>query len=139
MTIVKLKTQRYEIDWTYEYEIDIDVDKYSFFTVEYRLASWHLIGHKCRRCKNEYEWTEKELSYDYVLFKDIVDFIANANTVKDKNGLRMCRVTEFNNLHRADIFYTELTKLLQAVDKKYNELLAREAIEVLRRKKGETK
>lgn len=22
MTIVKLKTQRYEIDWTYEYEID---------------------------------------------------------------------------------------------------------------------
>lgn len=79
MTIVKLKTQRYEIDRTYEYEIEIDVDKYDFFTLEYRLASWHLIGHKCRKYKNEYKRTEEELSYDYVLFKDMVDFIANAN------------------------------------------------------------
>lgn len=32
--IVKLKTWRYEIDWSFDYDIDVDIDEYVFFSVE---------------------------------------------------------------------------------------------------------
>lgn len=122
MNIVKLKTQRYEIDWTYEYEINIDVDKYAYFIVEYRLASWHLIGGICHKNEKEYTFEEEELSYDYVIFKDMVDFIVNANNIEDKYGHKICKVADFKNLHQSPTFCKELTQLLQAIEKKQNDL-----------------
>lgn len=122
MNIIKLKTQRYEIDWTYEYEINIDVDKYAYFIVEYRLASWHLIGGICHQNEKEYKFTEEELSYDYVIFKDMVDFVANVNNIEDKYGQKFCKVADFRNLHQSPTFFKALTQLLQAVKNKQNDL-----------------
>ena len=122
--IVKLKTQKYIIDWTYEYEIDIDLDEYVFFQVDYRLKSWHLIGHKCDKNHN---WTTKELSYHWVDFGDMVDFIVKANNAKEKSGYTRCRVSRFNALHYSESFYSELSRLLNAVEKEQAKL------------KGETK
>ena len=117
--IVKLKTQKYSIDWTYEYEIDIDVDQYVFFTAEYRLNSWHLIGHKCDQ---NYNWTTEELSYHWVFLLDMADFIAKANSIKDKSGFTRCRVSKFNSLHYCNSFYSELSKLLKLVEEKQAKL-----------------
>ena len=73
------KTYRYEIDWSYDYEIEIDLDEWVYFEVDYRGEnSWHLIGHKC---DDNYKWTEKELSYHWVTFTDMVDFIVKANNL----------------------------------------------------------
>lgn len=118
--IVKLKTWKYEIDWSYEYIIDIDIDEYVYFEVDYRGEnSWHLIGHKCDK---DYKWTEKELSYHWVYFWDMVDFIARSNLVKDKLGCTRCRVSRFNNLHYSNLFYGKLTELLEAVKNREEEL-----------------
>lgn len=118
--IVKLKTYRYEIDWSYDYEIEIDIDEWVYFTVDYRGEnSWHLIGHKCDK---DYNWSQKELSYHWVCFWDMVDFIVKANAVKDKDGFTRCQVSEFNNLHYSKNFYSELARLLEAVKKKEEQL-----------------
>ena len=117
--IVKLKTYKYEIDWSYEYEVEIDIDKYVFFTVDFRLGSWHLIGNKC---DENYNWTEHELSYHWVDFKSMVDFIVKANNVKDKLGYTRCRVSKFKNLHYSNTFYKELARLLEAVEKEQERL-----------------
>ena len=117
--IVKLKTWKYEIDWSYDYEVEIDIDEYVFFTVDFRLGSWHLIGHKC---DENYNWTEHELSYHWVDFSDMVDFIVKANNVKDKSGFTRCRVSKFKNLHYSKNFYSELARLLEAVEKEQEKL-----------------
>ena len=118
--IIKLKTWKYEIDWSYDYIIDIDIDEYVFFEVDYRGEnSWHLIGHKCDK---DYNCTEKELSYHWVCFSDMVDFIARANLVKDKDGYTRCRVSRFNSLHYSNAFYGKLAELLEAVKKKEEQL-----------------
>lgn len=117
--IVKLRTYRYEIDWSYDYEVEIDIDEYVFFTVDFRLGSWHLIGNKC---DENYNWTEHELSYHWVTFRDMVDFIVKANAVKDKQGFTRCRVSKFKNLHYSKSFYSELARLFEAVSEKQKSL-----------------
>ena len=118
--IIKLKTWKYEIDWSYEYIIDIDIDEWVYFEVDYRgESSWHLIGHKC---DDNYKWTEKELSYHWVTFADMVDFIVKAKAVKDKLGYTRCMVSKFKNLHYYKHFYKELARLLEAVEKKQEQL-----------------
>lgn len=117
--ILKLKTWRYEIDWSYEYEVEIDIDEYVGFTVDFRLGSWHLIGHKC---SDNYKWTEHELSYHWVAFADMVNFIVKANAVKDKNGFTRCRIFKFKNLHYSNNFYKELARLLEEVEKEQEKL-----------------
>lgn len=112
--IVKLKTYRYEIDWSYEYEVEINVDEYVYFTVDWRgERSWHLIGHKVDENHN---WSEKELSYDWCFLRDIADFIAKVNNIKDKFGNTRCRVSDFRNLHYSEGFYKELGQLLKIVE-----------------------
>ena len=113
--IVKLKTWRYEIDWSFDYDIVVDIVEYVFFSVEYRLKSWHLVGHKCDK---DYNWTTKEISYHWVAFNDLVDFIVSANNVKDNHGNTRCRVSRFNSLHYSNSFYSALSELFKAVEKK---------------------
>lgn len=115
--IVKLRTYRYEIDWSYEYEVEINVDEYVYFTIDWR-GDWHLIGHKVDKNHN---WSEKELSYDWCSLRDIADFIARANNIKDKFGNTRCRVSDFRNLHYSEGFYKELGQLLKIVEQTQKE------------------
>ena len=117
--IVKLKTWLYLIDESYDYDIDVDIDEYVFFSVEYRLKSWHLVGHKC---DDNYKWTTKEISYHWVDFNDLVDFIVSANNVKDDFGNTRCRVSRFNSLHYSNSFYNALSELFKAVEEKQAKL-----------------
>ena len=106
--IVKLRTYRYEIDWSYEYEVEINVDEYVYFTVDWRgERSWHLIGHKVDENHN---WSEKELSYDWCFLRDIADFIARANNIKDN--------TAFIKESNGEVWYCPKTDIIDEVSER---------------------
>lgn len=115
--IVKLRTYEYSIDWSYEREVEINLDEYSFFECDYRLGSWHLIGHKCD--KGTYKWEAKELSIHWCYLMDIAEFIYKANKYMQEktNGSQSCKVSRFNSLHYEGNFYKELQRLFNAVAK----------------------
>lgn len=115
--IIKLRTYEYSIDWSYEREVEVNLDEYAFFECDYRLGSWHLIGHKCDR--ETYTWTTEELSIHWCYLMDIAEFIYKANKYmcEKTKGYQRCKVSRFNNLHYSDDFYEALQRLLNAVAK----------------------
>lgn len=115
--IVKLHTYEFSIDWTDDRYVEINLDEYAFFECEYRLGTWHLIGHKCN--KENHTWTREELSIHFCHTMDIAEFIYEANKyAKDKTkGIQGCKVSRFNSLHYEENFYKELQKLFNAVVK----------------------
>lgn len=115
--IVKLRTYEYSIDWSYEREVEINLDEYSFFECDYRLGTWHLIGHKFDR--ETYKWTTEELSIHWCFVMDVAEFIYKANKYmyEKTNGYQRCKVSRFNNLHYSEEFYEALQRLLNAVAK----------------------
>lgn len=113
--IVKLKTHRFSIDWTFDEEVEINLDDYVFFECEYRIDSWHLIGHKYDK-KTE-KWSTKELSAHWCFERDIAEFIYKANKyASEKNAFHeVCMVSRFNNLHYSSSFYRSLQKVFNMV------------------------
>lgn len=113
--IVKLKCQRFSIDWTYEIDKEIDLDKYAYFSAEYRLGNWHLVGHYC--IEETHKWRSEELSEHWCYLRDIAEFIVKANKYqKDKTkGYQGCKVSKFNSMHYEEKFYQALQELLNVV------------------------
>ena len=111
-----MKCQYFSIDWTYEVEKEINLDKYAYFSAEYRLGSWHLVGHICE--KETHEWRSEEVSEHWCFLYDLAEFIVKANKYQSNktSGYQDCKVSKFNSMHYEANFYKELQKLLKAVD-----------------------
>lgn len=119
---IKLRTYYFTSDWTDFRTVDIDLDEWTYFTVNFRCDSWHLIGHKYVKKTDSYEaeWEREELSNHGCYLQDLAEFIAEANAYPEKNGLPRNRVSNFNNLHYSKKFYGRLSQLLSAVEKNEN-------------------
>lgn len=113
--IVKLKTHRYSIDWTYDEEVEINLDDYAFFECDFRGDSWHLIGHKYDK-KTE-KWSTEELSIHWCWEREIAEFIYEANKYASEKSVfhKVCKVSRFNNLHYSSGFYESLQKIFELV------------------------
>lgn len=113
--IVKLKTHRFSIDWSYDEEVEINLDDYAFFECDFRLDSWHLIGHKYD--KKTGKWSTKELSAHWCFERDIAEFIYKANKYASEKNMfhKVCKVSRFNNLHYSSGFYNSLQKVFDIV------------------------
>ena len=81
----------------------INTDDYGYFSLDYRMGSWHLIGYYKR---NE-EWIGKELSKCQLAYKGAIEFILKT----DKP------IYSFTNCHNSKDFPEALSKLLKAVEK----------------------
>ena len=119
---IKLRTYYFTSDWTDFRTVDIDLDEWTYFTVDFRCDSWHLIGHKYTKKADSYEveWYREELSNHGCYLQDLAEFIAEANAYPGQNGLPRNRVSNFNNLHYSKKFYGRLSQLLSAVEKYEN-------------------
>ena len=115
--IVKLHTYEYVIDWTEDRYVEINLDDYVFFSCEYRLGTWHLIGHKCD--KETYEWSTEELSIHWCHAGDIAEFIYKANKyAREKTkGIQGCKVSRFNSMHYEANFYKRLQEVFTIVSR----------------------
>ena len=90
-------------DWFEWNPVEIDTDKYVNFTLDYRMDSWHLIGHY----KRGEQWTGKELSKCQLAYNGAIEFIL-------KTDKPIC---SFRNCHNSKDFPKALSKLLKDVEK----------------------
>lgn len=88
-------------DWK---PVEINTDDYGYFSLDYRMGSWHLIGYYKI---NEEKWTSRELSKCQLSYNGAIEFILKT----DKP------IYSFTNCHNSKDFPEALSKLLKAVEK----------------------
>lgn len=102
-------------DWK---EKEIDIDKYSGFTVEYRLGSWYVLGHYYD--KDYDKWKTENIGDGEISISSLVPFIIDVES-RDKY------IKAYSNLHCWSGFTDKLCWLLSELQKEKEKRAARAA------------